>query len=146
METGKLQIGAGIAGREAVQGPPASAGQDAADYDLGALGATPEQHVGAKRGGGAEPLTLLGNLSTPRARAEEILQHGREEESAPKCPQLGPRAPCSEVPHHPRSPPSGSSTSFSLMADQGMTLVMKVPFMVPGRGLSGFNALAQFPY
>ena len=121
-------------------------GQDAADCDLGALGATPEQPVGARRGGGAEPLALLGNFSTPRPRTEEILQHGREGEAAPKCPQLRPRGPCSEVPHCPSSPPSGSPSSFSLMPDQGMTLVTKVPFRVPGRGLKDFNAVAQFLY
>ena len=117
METGKPQLGAGLAGRETVQCPSSHPSQDEADCDLGALEETMEQHVGARRDGGAELLTLLGSLSTPRPRAAEILQHARGEESAPKCPQLGPREPCSEVPHGPSSPPSGSSTSFSLMPD-----------------------------
>lgn len=58
-------------------------GQDTVDRDLGALEATPEQHGlrGARRVGDTEPLTLLGNLSTPRPRTEEILLHGREGET-----------------------------------------------------------------
>lgn len=34
METGKLQVGAGISGREAVQCPPPLPDHDAADCDL----------------------------------------------------------------------------------------------------------------
>lgn len=51
-----------------------------------------------------------------------------------------------EMSHYPSSTPSGSFTSLSLVPDQMMTLVMKVPFTVAGRGFWDFTAVTQFPY
>lgn len=59
--------------------PNSTPGHDAADCDLAALRATPEQHVVARRVGYVEQLTFGGNLSTSRPRTEKSYKQGREE-------------------------------------------------------------------